>query len=68
MTEPFTTLTERVSLEVEGLMLLLASPICIGLGVYLTFAVGKLIGVLPLLAWFIWFCAWASKGGIPPRF
>lgn len=68
MSEPFDTITDRVSLEVEGLALLVAGIVAVGLSVFLAFAGYGVLGGVPMIAWFIWFFAWASKGGIPPRY
>jgi len=60
-----------ISLQQEGLLLLVTLPIIILGGmlgeVYIDGFVGVAIGFVPFLLWFVWFTAWASKGGIPPR-
>lgn len=62
------THTQWLSLEREGLLLLLALPVVMGAGLWLDVTVHRFVGFIPFLAWLVWFTAWASKGGIPPRF
>jgi len=57
-----------LSLEKEGLLLLLSLPVVMAIGMWLDWNIHTHLGLVPFLGWFIWFLAWASKGGIPPRF
>lgn len=60
-----------LSLEQEGALILLTAFFWMALLLVLPFiADGPIAVIAPLVmvfAWFIWFFAWASKGGVPPH-
>jgi len=58
----------ELDLATEGLLLLLALPVVMGVGIWMEWNVHRYVGFVPFVVWFVWFTAWASKGGIPPRF